>query len=191
MKFLRQAIRQTWLLLLVALFWGVFSVSTSVQKSLAYKMAPDYVFSAEDLRAKELERDCEARNRVSMRRESCSPSLSFEAWNFEREHIEPAVKTMTELSQGVAVLLLVIAGLRLAWLAGDTALACLRQKLPPGLGGRAAQGMQSAAGGLWPKIQSWRAERQFHRYHRLYQGGLLSEAEFEAKKRELKPKILG
>lgn len=43
---------------------------------------------------------------------------------------------------------------------------------------------------LLSSVRSHLAERELLRFHRLHLSGLIDEAEFEAKKLELKPKIL-
>lgn len=188
MNFLRTARSKTWLVLLAALIFGAFSQAKSLHEIIAYKVAPGYEYSAEDLRMKSLERECEERNGPAT---ICWFPVGQEAYSYEMKHIKPVLKLLNEASLVVASLLLGAAALRFAWLSVSAAWVLVQRKLPPDLSGRASQGVHAAAGGIWGRIQARRAERQFLRYHRLYQGGLLSEAEFEAKKRELKPKILG
>lgn len=191
MNFLRLAWSKIWLLLLAALICGAFNEAKSLHEIIAYKVAPGYEYSAEDLRMKALERECEERNRARNATTICWFPIGKEAYSYEAEYIKPMLKMLNEASGAVVSLLLAAAILRFAWHSVTTAWALILRKLPPDLSGRASQGAHAAAGGIWGRIQARRAERQFLRYHRLYQGGLLSEAEFEAKKRELKPKILG
>lgn len=191
MTFLRQAWSKTRFLLLASLIWGVFSEAKSLHETIAHKLAPAYEYSSEDLRAKEMERNCEERTSARRAVTICWYPLSAEARNYEEEHLEPVTQLLNEVGFGMAVFLMGAAVLRFAWHSVTSAWALFLRKLPPELSARASQGFKSSAGGIWSRIQAKRAEREFLRYHRLYQGGLLSEAEFEAKKRELKPKILG
>lgn len=184
MTSLRSTTIKVTLLLLCALALGVFAERELIHERVAYNFAPKHLLSEDDLQILQLRQACEGKGRSI-----CAFYMSSEGEDFEEEHIKPTMRLIAGASAVVCVILLVIAAAIFiralySWLATRVRVAGMAARV------NTFDGLPGVAN-LGQRLRSWQAERKFLRYRRLYDSGLLSEAEFEAKKRELKPLIMG
>jgi hypothetical protein len=175
--------------LLVALFTMVFlAESRPIQEAVATRTTPAFVVPGEDVLFELAKKRCEERELGGFfRTDKCEykdadkrkEAIDWEKWraevDYSNAHIRPKMEFIEDASYtGSAVLAFLLALVLLYNLyryAKDN-------------------GVLDKLSGLLKAFRSRKAEHEFMRYKRLFENGLLSEEEFERKKRELKPKVL-
>lgn len=188
----RRLARQAMPLLIAFASTGLLAGAEPVQKVLASLVAPEYVRPPDEVLLERARESCKKRNWMDeyFGRNSCDFSepgrktlelheQAVAAYRFyEREHLESKMDFISEAGAIGSALL----AFALAIVVTRNLYRFVKENGMPSLPGK--------AGNFFKALASRKAERDFMRYKRLFDNGLLSEEEFEKKKRELKPKIL-
>lgn len=177
--------------LLVALWTvGFITQNWEAREAIATKIAPAYVAPGADLllaRAKKSCEDDDWRFRPYGRPDKCefkSPeerkrAIDREASSAQAAYWGEQIKPRMEFIQEATFAGWVVFGLLLIIVLLYNLYRHIKEN-----------GMLANLGALLKAFRSRKAEHEFMRYKRLFENGLLSEEEFEGKKRELKPKVL-
>lgn len=178
MRIIRDLVRKTGLLLVGLLALAIFQESEPLREGLARKLAPEFAYSSEDAMAKQQRDGCKADARRRGAFVICAIPLSKEAYEYEREHIDSKADFFEEA-----------AAFGMGLLAFGFFVRVLLN-IHNILKGRFNVNLMNIPRSALRFIRSRKAELSFMRYKRLFDNGVISEAEFSAKKQELKARIL-
>lgn len=164
----------------------------AAREAIAKRVAPTYVVPSEDVllarakkrcaeeqwaRALYIDTDCEYKH-PEKRKQAIGDEAQRVREAYYHAHIVPRMDFIEEASYAVATVLALLLGIVLLY-------NLYRHVKENGM-----PSVLVRLGSLFNALRSRKAEHDFMRYKRLFENGLLTEEEFERKKRELKPKIL-